>query len=154
MFVEIVKRVWLLHCLSFSFELDASIFQVRRGCRFFKVYMETVAKDDVLSLPMDMAGVIVDLLQLVQALLHFLQQIIQQINRDVYYSLFPFQSSNTVDEIDVEEANNKSVSECSPESPQELSRIVNGNQGTELGRIVSPETESGLNARLRKFLPF
>ncbi|KAJ4981117.1 hypothetical protein NE237_031954 [Protea cynaroides] len=56
-FAEMAKRVWLLHCLAFSFEPEASIFQVRRGCRFSEVFMETVAEDDALLLPTDMAGV-------------------------------------------------------------------------------------------------
>ncbi|KDP46027.1 hypothetical protein JCGZ_13473 [Jatropha curcas] len=44
-FAEMAKRVWLLHCLAFSFEPEASIFQVRKGCRFSEVYMECVAED-------------------------------------------------------------------------------------------------------------
>ncbi|KAJ4977294.1 hypothetical protein NE237_002400 [Protea cynaroides] len=32
------KRLWLLHSLAFSFEPEASIFQVRRGCRFSEVF--------------------------------------------------------------------------------------------------------------------
>ncbi|KAG5009686.1 hypothetical protein JHK82_018316 [Glycine max] len=35
------KRVWLLHCLAFSYEPQASIFQVGKGCRFSDVYMES-----------------------------------------------------------------------------------------------------------------
>ncbi|OWM81437.1 protein GRAVITROPIC IN THE LIGHT 1-like [Punica granatum] len=45
MFAEVAKRVWLLHCLAFSFEPEAAIFQVARGCRFSEVYMETVAEE-------------------------------------------------------------------------------------------------------------
>ncbi|XP_061350085.1 protein GRAVITROPIC IN THE LIGHT 1-like [Gastrolobium bilobum] len=41
-FAEMAKRVWLLHCLAFSFEPQASIFQVGKGCRFSDVYMESV----------------------------------------------------------------------------------------------------------------
>lgn len=41
-FAEMAKRVWLLHCLAFSFEPQVSIFQVGRGCRFSDVYMESV----------------------------------------------------------------------------------------------------------------
>ena len=41
-FAEMAKRVWLLHCLAFSFEPQASIFQVKKGCRFSDVYMESV----------------------------------------------------------------------------------------------------------------
>ncbi|XP_077228929.1 protein GRAVITROPIC IN THE LIGHT 1-like [Tasmannia lanceolata] len=44
-FVEMAKRVWLLHCLGFSFEPEALIFQVRKGCRFSEVYMESVVED-------------------------------------------------------------------------------------------------------------
>ncbi|XP_020595176.1 uncharacterized protein LOC110035286 [Phalaenopsis equestris] len=44
LFAEMAKRVWLLHCLFFSYgpEVDATIFQVKRGCRFSEVYMESV----------------------------------------------------------------------------------------------------------------
>ena len=41
-FAEMAKRVWLLHCLAFSFEPQASIFQVGKGCRFSDVYMKSV----------------------------------------------------------------------------------------------------------------
>ncbi|KAH1218322.1 Protein GRAVITROPIC IN THE LIGHT 1 [Glycine max] len=41
-FAEMAKRVWLLHCLAFSYEPEASIFQVEKGCRFSDVYMESV----------------------------------------------------------------------------------------------------------------
>ena len=46
-FAEMAKRVWLLHCLAFSFDPQASIFQVVKGCRFSDVYMESV-NDDML----------------------------------------------------------------------------------------------------------
>ncbi|CAJ1978476.1 unnamed protein product [Sphenostylis stenocarpa] len=45
-FAEMAKRVWLLHCLAFSFEPQASIFQVGKGCRFSDVYMESVNEND------------------------------------------------------------------------------------------------------------
>ncbi|XP_065861921.1 protein GRAVITROPIC IN THE LIGHT 1 [Euphorbia lathyris] len=48
-FAEMAKRVWLLHCLAFSFEPEASIFQVSRGCRFSEVYMESVAEEALVS---------------------------------------------------------------------------------------------------------
>ncbi|KAE9621601.1 hypothetical protein Lal_00032781 [Lupinus albus] len=41
-FADMAKRVWLLHCLAFSFEPHASIFEVEKGCRFSYVYMESV----------------------------------------------------------------------------------------------------------------
>lgn len=41
-FAEMVKRVYLLHCLAFSFETQVKIFQVKKGCRFSDVYMECV----------------------------------------------------------------------------------------------------------------
>lgn len=44
-FAEMAKRVWLLHCLGFSFEQEAAIFQVRKGCWFSDVYMESAAED-------------------------------------------------------------------------------------------------------------
>ncbi|KAF8024225.1 hypothetical protein BT93_F1429 [Corymbia citriodora subsp. variegata] len=48
-FLEMAKRIWLLHCLGFSLEHHASIFQVSRGCRFSEVFMETVAKEQLLA---------------------------------------------------------------------------------------------------------
>ncbi|CAH2036572.1 unnamed protein product [Thlaspi arvense] len=44
-FLEMAKRIWLLHCLAFSFEPEAEIFRVRRGCRFSEVYMTCVAEE-------------------------------------------------------------------------------------------------------------
>ncbi|XWS10858.1 hypothetical protein CRYUN_Cryun38cG0034000 [Craigia yunnanensis] len=49
LFAEMVKRVWLLHCLGFGFEPEASIFQISKGCRFSEVYMESVAEEAFLS---------------------------------------------------------------------------------------------------------
>lgn len=49
-FVEMSRRVWILHCLFFSFsgsEFSGSIFRVRSGCRFSEVYMESVAVADL-----------------------------------------------------------------------------------------------------------
>lgn len=48
-FTEMAKRVWLLHCLAFSFDPEASIFQVSKGSRFSEVYMESVADEVFLS---------------------------------------------------------------------------------------------------------
>ncbi|WOK93845.1 hypothetical protein Cni_G02546 [Canna indica] len=48
-FIEMARRVWLLHCLFFLFQLesdDRSIFQARRASRFSEVYMESVVDDD------------------------------------------------------------------------------------------------------------
>lgn len=44
-FSEMAKRIWLLHCLSFSFNPEASIFQVSRKMRFSEIYMETVNEE-------------------------------------------------------------------------------------------------------------
>lgn len=49
-FAEMAKRVWLLHCLSFAMEPEASIFQINKGCRFSDVYMESVADEAFVSL--------------------------------------------------------------------------------------------------------
>ncbi|GMJ11397.1 hypothetical protein like AT1G53380 [Hibiscus trionum] len=49
LFAEMAKRVWLLHCLAFAFEPEASIFQISKGCRFSEVYMESVAEEAFLS---------------------------------------------------------------------------------------------------------
>ncbi|KAF5730742.1 hypothetical protein HS088_TW19G00337 [Tripterygium wilfordii] len=48
-FAEMAKWVYLLHCLSFSFEPEGSIFQVGKGCRFSEVCMEVVADEVFLS---------------------------------------------------------------------------------------------------------
>ncbi|KAL7249705.1 hypothetical protein ACSBR1_011813 [Camellia fascicularis] len=48
-FAEMAKRVWLLHCLAFSYEPEASIFQVGKRCRFSEVYMESVSEEAFLS---------------------------------------------------------------------------------------------------------
>ncbi|RWW31685.1 hypothetical protein GW17_00003682 [Ensete ventricosum] len=44
-FAEMARRVYLLHCLFFSFD-DRFIFQVHRGSRFSQVYMENVVEAD------------------------------------------------------------------------------------------------------------
>ncbi|KAJ3703975.1 hypothetical protein LUZ61_007680 [Rhynchospora tenuis] len=47
-FAEMARRVWLLHCLFFSFGLErkVSIFQVRKGTRFSEVHMENAVADE------------------------------------------------------------------------------------------------------------
>nr|XP_024925684.1 protein GRAVITROPIC IN THE LIGHT 1 [Ziziphus jujuba var. spinosa] len=47
-FAEMSKRVWLLHCLAFSFGEEVTIFQVRKDCRFSEVYMECVSQEATL----------------------------------------------------------------------------------------------------------
>ncbi|KAF9621577.1 hypothetical protein IFM89_023151 [Coptis chinensis] len=49
-FSEMARRIWLLHHLAFSFDPEASIFQVKKGCRFSEVYMESVTEDAFLSM--------------------------------------------------------------------------------------------------------
>lgn len=45
-FSEMAKRIWLLHCLAFSFDPEeASIFQVSRKTRFSEIFMETVNEE-------------------------------------------------------------------------------------------------------------
>lgn len=48
-FAEMAKQVWLLHCLAFSFEPEASTFQVSKGSRFSEVFMENVNEEAFLS---------------------------------------------------------------------------------------------------------
>ncbi|KAI3803530.1 hypothetical protein L1987_31686 [Smallanthus sonchifolius] len=49
-FAEVAKRVWLLHCLAFSFDPNgASVFRVQNGCRFSEVFMESVNEEAFLS---------------------------------------------------------------------------------------------------------
>ncbi|KAL6206742.1 hypothetical protein ACLB2K_023989 [Fragaria x ananassa] len=45
-FVEMSMRVWLLHCLAFSFGQQVSIFQVNKNRRFSEVFMESVTVND------------------------------------------------------------------------------------------------------------
>ncbi|KAL7102757.1 hypothetical protein ACP275_08G137800 [Erythranthe tilingii] len=45
MFAEMGRRVWVLHCLAFSFDREVGIFQVERNSRFSEVYMESVAEE-------------------------------------------------------------------------------------------------------------
>ncbi|KAF9625864.1 hypothetical protein IFM89_027641 [Coptis chinensis] len=49
-FSEMARQIWLLHHLTFSFDLEALIFEVKKGCRFSKVYMESVTEDAFLSM--------------------------------------------------------------------------------------------------------
>ncbi|KAI3456116.1 hypothetical protein Pfo_012779 [Paulownia fortunei] len=44
-FAEMGRRVWLLHCLAFSFDHEVSIFQVKQNSKFSEVYMESVTDD-------------------------------------------------------------------------------------------------------------
>lgn len=44
-YAEMAKRIWLLHCLAFSFEPVASIVQFKEECRFSEVYMESVSDE-------------------------------------------------------------------------------------------------------------
>ncbi|CAK9152636.1 unnamed protein product [Ilex paraguariensis] len=44
-FAEMARRVWILHCLAFSFDQQLGIFQVRKGSRFSEVFMESVDND-------------------------------------------------------------------------------------------------------------
>lgn len=48
-FAEMAKRVWLLHCLAFSFGEEVMVFQVRKESRFSEVYMECVTQDVLFS---------------------------------------------------------------------------------------------------------
>ncbi|XAR56450.1 hypothetical protein NMG60_11036944 [Bertholletia excelsa] len=48
-FAEMAKGVWLLHCLAFSFQPEASIFQVSKRSRFSEVYMESVCEEAFMS---------------------------------------------------------------------------------------------------------
>ncbi|WOG92886.1 hypothetical protein DCAR_0312163 [Daucus carota subsp. sativus] len=49
MFCEMAKQVWQLHCLAFSFQPEASIFQVSKTSRFSEVYMDCVNEEAFLS---------------------------------------------------------------------------------------------------------
>ncbi|KAL1212833.1 Protein GRAVITROPIC IN THE LIGHT 1 [Cardamine amara subsp. amara] len=45
-FCEMAKRIWLLHCLAFSLSENVTVFQLKRGCRFSQVSMESVKSGD------------------------------------------------------------------------------------------------------------
>ncbi|XP_022980763.1 protein GRAVITROPIC IN THE LIGHT 1-like [Cucurbita maxima] len=47
-FADMARWVWLLHCLAFSFDSEASIFQVSKGCRFNEVYTKAVTEEVLL----------------------------------------------------------------------------------------------------------
>lgn len=50
LFADVAKRVWLLHCLAFSFgPEEVGIFQVAKSSRFSEVYMESVNEEALLS---------------------------------------------------------------------------------------------------------
>lgn len=49
LFAEMAKRVWLVHCLAFSFKPKVSIFQVSKRSRFSEVYMESVNEEAFLA---------------------------------------------------------------------------------------------------------
>lgn len=49
LFLEVAKRVWVLHCLAFSFDHVASVFQVAKGSRFSEVFMDSVNDEAFLS---------------------------------------------------------------------------------------------------------
>lgn len=49
LFLDVAKRVWLLHCLAFSFGPDTSVFHVANGSRFSEVFMDSVNEEAFLS---------------------------------------------------------------------------------------------------------
>ncbi|ESQ33942.1 hypothetical protein EUTSA_v10007535mg [Eutrema salsugineum] len=56
-FYEMSKRIWLLHCLAFSISENVTVFQLKRGCRFSQVYMESVKTGDESLFPGDNADI-------------------------------------------------------------------------------------------------
>lgn len=44
-FTEMARRVLVLRCLAGSFDKEVSVFQVRKGCRFSEVFMESVTDE-------------------------------------------------------------------------------------------------------------
>ncbi|KZV51078.1 hypothetical protein F511_01870 [Dorcoceras hygrometricum] len=55
MFAEMGRRVWLLHCLAFSFGREVSSFQVKQSSKFSEVYMESVNQDIFTAAESDLA---------------------------------------------------------------------------------------------------
>ncbi|CAG7899110.1 unnamed protein product [Brassica rapa] len=52
-FCEMAKRIWLLHCLAFCISENVTVFQIKKGCRFSQVYMESVKSGDESLFPSD-----------------------------------------------------------------------------------------------------
>lgn len=48
-FTEMAKRIWMLHCLAFSFNPQVTIFQVSKRSRFSEVYMESISDEVFMS---------------------------------------------------------------------------------------------------------
>ncbi|XP_065859368.1 protein GRAVITROPIC IN THE LIGHT 1 [Euphorbia lathyris] len=48
-FLKLAKSIWLLHRLSYSFDPNVKVFQVKRGSEFSEVYMESVVKNLILE---------------------------------------------------------------------------------------------------------
>ncbi|KAM0933686.1 putative protein gravitropic in the light 1 [Dioscorea sansibarensis] len=48
-FAEMARRLWLLHCLFFSFSPAPAIFQAARGVQFSDVFMENVVGEEATS---------------------------------------------------------------------------------------------------------
>ncbi|XP_051133759.1 protein GRAVITROPIC IN THE LIGHT 1-like [Andrographis paniculata] len=44
-FAEMGRRIWILHCLAFSFNDEFEMFQVKQNSRFSQLYMESVTED-------------------------------------------------------------------------------------------------------------
>ncbi|XP_076955227.1 protein GRAVITROPIC IN THE LIGHT 1-like [Bidens hawaiensis] len=44
-FTEMTRRVWVLRCLAAAIGKEVSVFQVRKGCRFSEVFMESVTDE-------------------------------------------------------------------------------------------------------------
>lgn len=48
-FLKLAKAIWLLHRLAYSFDPAVKVFQVKKGCEFSEVYMESVVKNFVMD---------------------------------------------------------------------------------------------------------
>lgn len=48
-FLKLVKTIWLLHRLAYSFDPSVKVFKVQRGNEFSEVYMESVEKNLVMD---------------------------------------------------------------------------------------------------------
>ncbi|KAK1424835.1 hypothetical protein QVD17_20174 [Tagetes erecta] len=44
-FMEMTRRVWVLRCLAAAIGKEVSVFQVKKGCRFSEVFMESVTDE-------------------------------------------------------------------------------------------------------------
>ncbi|WOH11957.1 hypothetical protein DCAR_0831453 [Daucus carota subsp. sativus] len=48
-FAEMARRVWILHCLAFTYNQEVSVFEVKKNCMFSEMYMVSVTSEVFLA---------------------------------------------------------------------------------------------------------